>query len=136
MHPSSGGFGALPLREHIQARWANWAVRFARAMVTPERDRPPWVVVMDCILRGTHHPYNPLCVFTSRPEVPWFGEMTLPPDIKQVVMALACLPPVEDVGETPLVTGAWCWNVPLWGNPLLLKEGARGVGTRERPGLE
>ena len=57
-HPSSGGFGALPLREHVQARWANWAVRFARAMATPEKDRPPWVVVMDCILRGTHHAYK------------------------------------------------------------------------------
>jgi hypothetical protein len=45
---------------------ANWVVRFARAMATPERDRSPWEVVMDCILRGTHNAYNPLlpvCVF-------------------------------------------------------------------------
>ncbi len=62
--------------------------------------------------------------------------MVTAPDVKRVVTALACLPPVEDVSETPLVTGAWCWNVPLWGNPLLPKEGARGVGTRGRPGLE
>jgi hypothetical protein len=81
-------------------------------MATPERYRPPWVVVMDSTLRGNHHAYNPLCVFTSRPEVPWFGETTLPPDIKRVVMVLACLSPVEDFGEIPLVTGAWCWILP------------------------
>jgi hypothetical protein len=58
--------------------------------------------------------YKPLCVFTSRPEVPWFGEMTLPPDIKRVVTALACLPRVEDVSETPLVTAGWCGACPSW----------------------
>jgi hypothetical protein len=101
-------------------------------MATPERDPPPRVVV---ILHGTHHAYNPLSVCTSRPEVPWFGETTLPPDVKRVVTALACLAPVEDVSETPLVTAAWCWDVPLWRNPLLTKEGGRGA-TGERPGLE
>ncbi len=53
---------------------------------------------------------------------------------KRVVTALACLPLEEDVGETPLVTGAWCWYVPLWGNPLLPKEGSRGWAQEsERP---
>jgi hypothetical protein len=64
------------------------------------------------------------------------GRRRLPPDMKRVVMALACLTPVEDVGEIPLVTGAWCWNVPLWGNPLLPKEGSRVMGTTEGPGRE
>ncbi|GIL90420.1 hypothetical protein Vretifemale_18065, partial [Volvox reticuliferus] len=29
-HPSIGGFGLLPLRQHIRARQAVWAVRFIR----------------------------------------------------------------------------------------------------------
>jgi hypothetical protein len=102
-----GGLGALPLREHIQARWANWAVRFVRAMATPERDPPPRVVVILC---GTHHECNPLSVFTSRPEVPWFGETTLPRG-HQAGSHGAGVP--APGGETPLVTRAWCWNVIL-----------------------
>ena len=46
--------------------------------------------------------------------------------------ALAFLPPVTDIGEDPLVPGAWCWNAPLWGNPLLPQLREPGA----RPGLE
>ncbi|KXZ43591.1 hypothetical protein GPECTOR_86g384 [Gonium pectorale] len=40
--------------------------------------------------------------------------------------------PVSDVADPPLVPGDWCYNAPLWGNPLLLDAGAVG----RRPGLE
>ena len=135
-HPTAGGFGALPLREHVQARWACWAVRFVRGVARPATARPPWVGVMDAFLRGAHPAYSPLCLFTSRPGIPWFGEGVLPPDLARIVTALAHLPPVEDVAEAPLVPGAWCWHLPLWGNPLLPETGPHVVGARERPGLE
>ena len=135
-HSSVGGFGALPLREHVTARWACWAVRFVRGMVLPGAARPPWLGVLDAFLKGVHPTYTPLCLFTSRPGVPWFGDGVLPPDVARVVTALEHLPPVEDVSENPLVPGAWCWNVPLWGNPLLPEATPRLMGVRERPGLE
>ena len=134
-HPTAGGFGALPLREHVQARWACWAVRFVRGVALPAAARPPWIGVMDAFLRGVHPAYTPLCLFTSRPGAPWFGEGVLPPDLARVVTALAHLPPVEDVVATPLEPGAWCWHLPLWGNPLLPGVGPQGRGS-ERPGLE
>jgi hypothetical protein len=57
----------------------------------------------------------------------------LPPDVKRVVTALACLPPGEDVSETPLVTGAWCWNVPLYsGETHFCRRRAPGGWAQER----
>jgi hypothetical protein len=49
-----------------------------------------------------------------------------------VAGALAHLPLLVDVGETPLTPGTWCWNAPLWGNPLLPYDRHKGV----RAGLE
>ncbi len=48
------------------------------------------------------------------------------------------LPPLIDVGETPLTPVTWCWNAPLWGNPLLphgRQEGDRAGLEHEHPDL-
>lgn len=63
------------------------------------------------------------CVQSDMPNVPprdslvWGG--TLQQDLALLITVLPALPSVEDVTAIPLVPGAWCWNMHLWGNPLL-----------------
>ena len=130
-HPSVGGFGALALREHVQARWACWAARFVLGELSPA-GRAPWERVLRAYLRGLHPSFRPLALLTMGVDPPWLGVHDLPEDIQRVVTALARLPPIQEVATEPLAAGAWCQNVPLWGNPLfpvVIEEGAR-------PGLE
>ena len=129
-HPMEGGFGALATREHVQARWACWAVRIALSDKEPA-NLAPWQAVLASYLKGVHPAYRPWAVLTARAATTWPGTRDFPPDIQRIVTALACLPPVIDVEEVPLAPGTWCRNLPIWGNPLLPVE-----GERDRPGLE
>jgi len=46
--PLTGGFGVLPLRHHIMARHAVWAVRLAKALLA---DRvPPWATIAQSVV--------------------------------------------------------------------------------------
>ncbi len=51
----------------------------------------------------------------------------LPVDTARIVTALAYMPPLVDVAEDPLIPGTWCWNAPLWGNPLLPHDRQEGL---------
>ncbi len=53
----AGGFGVLPLRAHIAARFAAWAARFVVWGTLSETDHQPpcWVRVLAALLR-LHHP--------------------------------------------------------------------------------
>lgn len=44
---------------------------------------------------------------------------SLPQPVARLVAGLQKLPPLQDVADTPLLPGPWCWDVPLWGNPML-----------------
>ena len=125
-HPTVGGFGLLPLVEHVRARWARWTLR----LVTGNRE--PWQRVLWAYLLGAQPAFTALAPFTLTEAPPWLGIQALPGDIHRMLTALAHLPRVEDVADTPLVPGAWCWNAPVWGNPLLRGEPS---GT-DRRGLE
>ncbi|KXZ54594.1 hypothetical protein GPECTOR_4g659 [Gonium pectorale] len=84
-------------------------------------------------LAALHPSFGRLAVLTAWPAGPWLGgRPSLSTDILCLATALSHLPPVSDVAEPPLVTGDWCYNAPLWGNPLLPNVGAVG----RRPGLE
>ena len=130
-HPTTGGFGALPLREHVHARWAVWAVRFALGE-PPGKPMAPWSLALRSYLRGLHPAFAPLAMLTARLEPPWVGAPWLPDDIRRITTALAHLPPVVEVGDHPLCPGDWCAAAPVWGNPLL----PVGRGALDRPGLE
>jgi hypothetical protein len=59
----------------------------------------------------------------------------MPADLSRVFGALGYLPPVQDIAQTPLApAGDWCFNVPLWGNPLL--PNGDGVGDGDGDGTE
>ena len=135
-HPTVGGFGALPLREHVRARWAAAAVRYiGRGESTA---RAPWQKVMDALLAEISPGWNPRMLLTARRDSPWRGGQNLPVDTARIVTALAYMPPLVDVAEDPLIPGTWCWNAPLWGNPLLppdRQEGARAGLEHEHPDL-
>ena len=119
-HPSRGGFGALPLREHACARWAGWAFqRVWGATHAAGRAMPPWQQIMVALIRKARPGVQALEVLTAARDGPGWESGDLPEEVRRVVTALAFLPPVTDIGEDPLVPGAWCWNAPLWGNPLL-----------------
>ncbi|GLI70416.1 hypothetical protein VaNZ11_015193 [Volvox africanus] len=147
-HPSTGGFGLLPLRQHIRARQAMWAVRFIRGALMARRERErvmlldtamntvaeeeeepvtsgnvrslhPWIRTLATYLEITHPAFKPWALTTAQATGPWLGGETLPEDISRIVGALGHLPPLEDVSNPPLAPGDWCWAAALWGNPLL-----------------
>ncbi|GIL88990.1 hypothetical protein Vretifemale_16901, partial [Volvox reticuliferus] len=120
-HPSIGGFGLLPLRQHIRARQAVWAVRFIRgtlmARSAGERVTPvgstmatiaeeeeeqlatygndhsihPWIRTLATYLEITHPAFKPWALTTAHATGPWLGGETLPEDISRIVGALAHL---------------------------------------------
>jgi len=99
-HPTTGGFGALTLREHIRARWASAAVRY---VVRPGHQRAaPWQQVVDAILMDASAVWRPHMVLTAMGDSPWRGLQKLEPEVKRVVTALAALPRVVDIDEYPL----------------------------------
>ncbi|GFR43104.1 hypothetical protein Agub_g3953, partial [Astrephomene gubernaculifera] len=128
-HPRAGGFGALPLIEHIRARFACWGARLVCSAVMPRDSLHPWQRALLLYLRRLHPAFGPLSLLTASRRGPWLGVDGLPEDIRRVVTSMAILPPVTDIGSEPLVPGSWCWGVPLWGNPFL------PVGLPGQPGV-
>ena len=132
-HPTIGGFGVLPLRLHVLSRHAKWSLTVARSALQPPAARAPWIRIAASFLSTLHPAFRPLAVTTARPDGPWLGApFSLPPDIHRLATSLGHLPPLSDVVDPPLEPGVWCFNAPLWGNPLLPNAGAPG----RRPGLE
>ena len=133
-HPTVGGFGVLPLEQHVRSRHAKWTIALVLSELQPVSKRAPWARIVGAYLAGLHPAFSPMAALTALPDGPWLGAThALPADILRAVTSLGPpLPPVEDVGVAPLVPGEWCFNAPLWGNPLLPNAGAPG----RRPGLE
>ena len=131
--PSAGGFGLLPLDLHTRAREAVWAARLALAAGrtrTTIGDHHPWAHVTDLCLRR-HHPLlsasSALTADAAGPAGPHPGTGPLPDDIRRALHALSYLPPAQDVETAALPdAGDWCFNIPLWGNPVL-PNGATGA---------
>lgn len=124
-HPTAGGFGLLPLTAHTRAREAVWATRLARSVGPLTNSQPhPWTRITALFLRRHHPLLSPSSVLTmgtpnSSTTQPT-GMAQLPTDIRRIMEALSYLPPVQDVESVPLpAAGDWCFNIPLWGNPLL-----------------
>ena len=109
-HPRTGGLGALPWEEHIEARRAGWAVRLALGSAAPD-----WIHVGRSILIRRRPEGNPLSVLT------WRHSEDLPPPMERVVVAFHKLPRLVECpppnGEARF--GPWCAAAPLWDNPLV-----------------
>ena len=122
--PASGGFGTLPWKEHIAARHAAWAARLATAVLLG--DSPPWASVLGALMRGNHASphFHPLWLFTGpRGQGTDPGDGPSPSPIGRLRTAARTLPPLIDIGPGDLAPGAWCHAAPLWGNPLLTRQG-------------
>jgi hypothetical protein len=120
-HPSTGGFGAFPWRQHVAARHALWAIRLMRGSAST-----PWIQVARSFLcpRETTCPaWHTLGVALCMDgqHGPTGGH--LPPALQRMVQGLQALPAVQDVSRLPLSLGPWCANAPLWCNPFLLQQG-------------
>jgi exonuclease III len=116
--PQDGGLGVLPLREHVAARHAKWALRLA----TSDSDSAsPWIQVARLVLRAAFQDEfgagaTPLLLLTpSRPA----SSNGLPPVLRRMLLGVQALPQLEVVAEGGLQPGAWCLDAPLWGNPVL-----------------
>ena len=110
--PCDGGFGVLPLAEHIRARQAGWLVRLAR-----EGPTRPWVAVAMALFRTVAPNMTPLRVLFWRP-VP-ADRLRLAPPLIQLLDSVHSLPPPTDIAAESLTPGPWCMAAPLWYNPLL-----------------
>lgn len=119
-HPRTGGFGALPWKEHIKARHAIWAVKLVIGS-----DTTPWVHLARAQLcpADMHCPaWRRFAVLLCRD-----GQHTpigshLPVVVQRIVQGWQALPPVRDVARLPIVLGPWCANAPLWCNPFLVQQ--------------
>lgn len=117
--PRTGGFGLLPLCEHVQARNAVWAAQLALySIAAPDAPMHPWIPTMAGILQAQHPALGLWSVLTARPEKKrWMGTKEMPEEILRLAGALGHLPPPVDVGRGDLELGPWCAAAPLWGNP-------------------
>jgi hypothetical protein len=123
--PRDGGFGVLPMHEHVSGRWAWWAAALAVSGGGGDAKEPVWLALARALLRRTHPDFRPLALLSAPRNAALgvfggFGRLPGPcRTLSMLVQGLACLPRVSDVAEAPLEPGDWCWAAPLWGNPLL-----------------
>jgi hypothetical protein len=115
-HPSGGGFGALPLVEHIRARHAVWGARLLSGEWSAA-----WVPVARALLAaGWEGAWQPMAGLVGSEVARVPGGLREPPEpLRRMLGGLRALPPVRDVAREPLELGAWCAAAPLWGNPFL-----------------
>jgi hypothetical protein len=124
--PSQGGFGVLPLREHIRARHARWGLRLACSGTTPPDQLKWWVRAARELLRRRHMcdlPVQPFMLLsecgTSLTE-PTCLSQPAPPQgtvLRRLIDGLRSLPPPISTHMPP--AGPWCIVIPLWCNPWL-----------------
>mgnify|MGYP006279217897 CR=1 FL=1 len=133
-HPEEGGLGALPMAQHVKARWARWAVRLASSGSVDAADAVPWWIRIARALIAEKQPwrrlrFSPSLLWRECGKQPaqgqadtWLlwsgGRPRSPSALARLVDGLRALPPVELVGEVP-DPGPWCAGMPLWGNVLL-----------------
>ena len=122
-HPRQGGFGLLPLREHMFSRWACEA-----AQLLVGGDATPWLAIGRALQAHLLRPLGgdgvwslALCghaqLFDSHSAV-----LPLPHPLRALAVGLRALPPLQYVGdEDSLPVGSWCWHAPLWSNPFLVR---------------
>ena len=113
--PKEGGFGVLPLAQHIRARHAVWGARLACALAQP--CPPPWATAARCALASFPQAGHPFALLAWKPSLP--ERAALPTPIVRLLDGLSALPQVEDVHSDALSPGAWCAGAPMWANPLM-----------------
>ena len=78
----------------MRPRWVTAALRYIGSRESTER-------VMDALLAEISLRWCPRMLLTARRDSPWRRAQNLPANTARIVTALAHLPPLVDVGETP-----------------------------------
>ena len=145
--PASGGFGAMPWREHILARHAWWGAKFVSA---PADTQEPWIQLGRAVCRSLDMSWGPMQCMDSMPMSARF-----PAAIRRMLGGLQALgrpcvvraPSFEGVavvqqpgGSIVLTPGPWCADAPLWSNlyataPNVPAQGPRGLQMLPRGSL-
>jgi hypothetical protein len=128
-HPSQGGFGLLPLTQHVLARHAAWGLRFISYLLQPPLHVPAWVPLAALTLSQCcpgQHPASALIACAAQlrgrpPAADWqppIAFQDLPPPLLLMARGIAALgaPSRLPTAANP-EPGAWCAAAPLWGNP-------------------
>ena len=102
--PRSGGFGAFPWKQHIQARHAVLALRIITGTAAT-----PWISVARRILVECGYPVLAPLWDKSTP-----AAAVVPGHLGRCLGALQALPAPTLLGPVP-VPGPWCAAAPLWG---------------------
>jgi hypothetical protein len=119
-HPSEGGFGLMPVRAHLFARWAVDAVQFMFGAGSK-----PWVAAGRALLKH-HAPQVPggdtwaLALCDRQRLFLELGGRVLPQPLRSMAVGLRALPPMSFVGESE-EPGPWCYHIPLWSNPVVVQ---------------
>lgn len=113
-HPTTGGFGALPLEQHIQARRAKWMLELAY------EDHRPWKQLALTAIADANPSVPALTTLldlmdSSKSDQNRLIIRKLPKALEMLVDGLYCLPPLV------IAPGDWCYSTPLFGNELLQK---------------
>jgi exonuclease III len=141
--PAAGGSGLLPLRQHVAARHAWWALRLVTAPLRPESPAP-WTCVARALITAVAPAASPLCLLTSMPlnEALRLNPNLLPMQplplplsgpgkalagtaFARLLNALHVLPPAYPRQAGLPTPGAWCGYAPVWGNPVLAEPATR-----------
>ncbi|PNW81093.1 hypothetical protein CHLRE_07g341553v5 [Chlamydomonas reinhardtii] len=144
--PRDGGFGLLPVVEHVRARHAVLAVRWLQHMHGSAAGTyvPPWTAAATALVQQLHTAAHPLCVLTMQRAAGGvgpaadgcaiFGQPVAAtcPALVRLLGALSYLPPVTILRPAVLVPGPWCFALPLWGNPVLPCAAGLQAGGLER----
>lgn len=112
-HPTTGGFGVLPLTQHINARRAKWMLELTsggnqpwkRLAMTAIGDANPNSPAKATLLKLLDKANNNRNIITA-----------LPQTLQMMVEALYCLPRLVPLKLQP---GDWCYAAPVFQNPAL-----------------
>ena len=124
-HPRSGGFGALPLRQHVYSRHARWAIQLAASGAQPPSQHKWWVHTARALIAKQHSlfhlPADPLMLLEECGRTPnaisWCPSAGV---LNRLCVGMRNLPPLTCVPLSNLPEpGPWCAAMPLWGNRLL-----------------
>jgi hypothetical protein len=140
--PRVGGFGLLPVAEHVHARHAVWAVRCMVEGCKPPGVLGQWAALTQVLLTDMHRVTRGLslmrCGLRGDGRLSLAGE-ALPKGcflLARLCEGMRALPCPKVVGprlRTPrhLPAGQWCLVAPIWANPLIVPDG--GLWLEEQP---
>ena len=113
-----GGFGVLPVLEHVRARWAVAGARLLAGVAAGRAASLPAVQVALGVMGGCGPRWaHPLALLGGPCRPGAEAQRPAPPPAGGVALPGAVLAPAA-AGSSAPPPGDWCWGAPLWANPL------------------